>query len=196
MQFLLFLIECCPIIASLVSRCFYFNQSQKSRFPIWLNGEKQFRFPVSRSRFCIIVDDPTAYTLQSKLNTHGTNPVIAMDFQSQHNIGVCAGAGSQLVVTWSVKDDELVKMAAISTASKGFNCVRLRPDCKMVVACAWDGVVRLYSPKKGTLLSRMDFHREGVLATCFNHQNYFITSSRDGLLCLWNLYAADMTGRG
>lgn len=99
------------------------------------------------------------------------------------------GAGVGTISIWKIGDNSLQLHRAIDTPSNGFNRVRLRSDCKLLVTCGWDKAIRLHTPKKGTLLALMDFHRGSVNAVAFNNDFSFVTSSKDSALCRWNLYS-------
>ncbi|XP_067951242.1 guanine nucleotide-binding protein subunit beta-like protein 1 [Watersipora subatra] len=124
----------------------------------------------------------------SSLNTHNEEPVLTLDFIVNSKFGVTAGASGRISV-WKCDNSTLRSHLSIETPSKGYNSVRLRSDAKLIIACAWDGMVRLYGPKKGTCLAILDFHRESVTAVSFDTDNRFVTSSKDKALCLWSLYA-------
>lgn len=126
--------------------------------------------------------------LVSTLNTHSQEPVLSLDYVPTSQLGASVGASGRIAV-WTLHDHHLKHHMNIDTPSRGFNAVKLRSDSKLLIACAWDGVVRLYGPKKGKLLALLDFHRESVTSTTFDPDNHFVTSSKDKSLCLWGLYA-------
>jgi len=122
---------------------------------------------------------------------HG-EPVLCLDYNPQYDIGLAAGSQDSIHIM-KIIQDQLTIHRTVNTSSKGFNCVRLRNDCKLFVACSWDRIVRLLSGKKGTGLVRLDFHRENVNDVAFDKKNRLITASKDGTLAIWNLYASNFS---
>ena len=114
--------------------------------------------------------------------------MLTLDYNSSTQVGASAGASGKISL-WKCENCELKSHVNIDTPSRGFNSVRLRSDGKLLIACAWDGVVRLYSPKKGKCLAILDFHRESATSVTFDSRRRFVTSSKDKDLCLWGLYA-------
>lgn len=51
---------------------------------------------------------------------------------------------------------------------KGVNCICVRPDNKLLATAGWDGLVRVFTRKRGRPLAHLDLHREQVLYVCFS----------------------------
>ena len=158
------------------------------------------------------------YTKLCSLNMLDSEPILTLDYLHTTKTGVCAGA-SGVICAWKYtpsaqqvdqtcqitqansQNDSLSQSkhlascegtqlsCKIDTPCKGFNAVKLRPDCKLLVACSWDGMVRLHGPKRGKLLALSQFHHESVTSVTFDDDYKFVTASRDRMLCCWDLYS-------
>ena len=144
------------------------------------------------------------YTKLCSLNMLDSQPILTLDYLNTTKTGVCAGA-SGVVCVWKyslnahhgdqtsqitqsrsqndslsqskhvAKCEGMQLSCKIDTPSKGFNAVKLRPDCKLLVACSWDGTVRLHGPKRGKLLALSQFHHESVTSVIFNDNYKFFS---------------------
>ena len=164
------------------------------------------------------VSPKMTYTKLCSLSMLDSQPILTLDYLHTTKTGVCAGASgvfcvwkyslnahhgdqtSQITQAKSQNDslsqskhvakcEGMQLSCKIDTPCKGFNAVKLRPDCKLLVACSWDGTVRLHGPKRGKLLALSQFHHESVTSVTFDDDYKFVTASRDRMLCCWDLYS-------
>lgn len=136
----------------------------------------------------IIAENHTDFQLKSTLKANDDDPILAMDFSELSLTGVSAGGGGKVTI-WKLNNQTLSRHLCIDSPSSGFSSIGLRSDSKLIIACGWDGIARIYGPKKGTLLALLDFHRENITSHSFSGDLKFVTASRGKDLCLWSLYS-------
>ena len=115
--------------------------------------------------------------------------VMAVDYDSSTNKGVCASVGSTIHM-WTLQPNlEITLLGELNLQNPGVAALRFRPsDARLFVAACWDGRARLFSAKTRKLLAVLSFHRESVQCVAFSAADSLAIGSKDGAITVWDLY--------
>jgi len=142
----------------------------------------------------VVVFDARASDVMCDVTVH-QQPIMCLDYDVQSRRGV-SGSPEESLILWSVQEtdesrvDVSVERSVLLT-NPGVATVKVRGgDGKVVVSGGWDGRIRYFSWRSGSMkpLAVLNIHRDTVSCLDFDSKGNLAAGSRDGLISLWNLY--------
>uniref|UniRef100_A0A9L0SST2 G protein subunit beta 1 like n=1 Tax=Equus caballus TaxID=9796 RepID=A0A9L0SST2_HORSE len=123
----------------------------------------------------------------SRIACH-TEPVMALDFDSQKARGV-SGSAEKALAVWSL--DEQQALQALRTqelTNPGIADVKIRPDRKILATAGWDHRIRVFHWWTMKPLAVLAFHSATVHCVAFATDGLLAAGSRDQRISVWSLY--------
>uniref|UniRef100_A0A8C4LTL3 G protein subunit beta 1 like n=2 Tax=Equus asinus TaxID=9793 RepID=A0A8C4LTL3_EQUAS len=123
----------------------------------------------------------------SRIACH-TEPVMALDFDSQKARGV-SGSAEKALAVWSL--DEQQALQALRTqelTNPGIADVKIRPDRKILATAGWDHRIRVFHWWTMKPLAVLAFHSATVHCVAFATDGLMAAGSRDQRISVWSLY--------
>ena len=131
--------------------------------------------------------DLKTQAMVSELQAH-SDSVMCFDYSNALNRGVSGSVDEKLCV-WSISPDTtLTRVKDFNITNPGVNCMKFRPDSKIVATGGWDGHVRIFSGKKQTPLAVLAYHKASILSVAFAADNTLAVGSKDATISIWNVY--------
>jgi serine/threonine protein kinase/WD40 repeat protein len=96
---------------------------------------------------------------------------------------VFSSKGAGKVLEWNLKTGELYRQIADVNARTAIYA----PDGETIVVGTTSGEVQIFNAMTGKLLHKYKEHQATIYSIAFGSQGRFITSSHDGVVCLWSL---------
>lgn len=170
------------------------DEDEGGLMAVKLLSNKPTRVVAAYESGCICIWDGEVVVERARVKSMPT----CLGHHAQRN-EILLGTSSETLHIFSVVEDKLAELKAISLTNPGLNAIALRlSDCRLYATAGWDKRIRLFSARTHKKLCVLQLHDESLNSLVFimGRCGLLAAGGSDALISLWNLYSDGSSSRG